>query len=407
MSKFSTHTRGVARAVSDRPDLETLSTLVRHIAAGSVVTRATLAQQTQLARSTVSQRVETLLAAGLIVEDGTAPSRGGRPALRLRLNPNAGLILTADLGATRAMLAVSDLGGQRLASTTEDNDIDKDPERVLGWVDQRFGELLAEAGCEARQVQAITIGVPGPVEASTGTVVRPPLMRRWDGYRVPAYFAERYPAQTVVDNDVNLMALGEHQQCYPEMAHLLFVKIGTGIGCGVIIDGKLHRGAAGSAGDIGHIRVPDSEAECWCSNSGCLEAMAGGKALVQRLSKHGLAVATAGDVARLAAEGNQRAIQEVRSAVQHIGGVLAAIVSFANPEAVIIGGSLARLDETLLAGIRSAIYERALPLATRSLHIETSTLGEEAGTTGAVSLAQERILSPAGIAALLSPRDSA
>ncbi|MFN2496382.1 MAG: ROK family protein [Pseudonocardiaceae bacterium] len=401
MSQFDNLTRGVTRAVRGRLDPDTLSILLRHIAARPTATRATLAQQTQLAPSTVSQRVEALLAAGLIVEGGTAPSRGGRPALLLRLNPDAGLILTADLGATRAVLAVSDLGGNRLASSTEDNDIDRAPERVFGWVDQRFGELLAELGCEARQVRAITIGIPGPVEFSTGTVVVPPLMRRWDGYCVPDYFAERYPAQTIVDNDVNLMALGEHQNRPPQVAHLLFVKIATGIGCGIVINGKLHRGAAGSAGDIGHIRVPGSDAPCWCSNSGCLEAEAGGRALANRLHDEGLAVSTARDVTQLAAEGDQRSLAAVRTAARHIGEVLAALVSFANPEVIIIGGSLAQLDETLLAGIRSVIYERALPLATRSLRIETSTLGEEAGTIGAVWLAQERILSPTGIIKLL------
>jgi len=385
-----------------RSEPDTLSALLRHIAARSAVTRATLAQQTQLAPSTVSQRVEVLLAAGLIVEDGTAPSRGGRRALQLRLNPDAGLILTADLGATRAMLAVSDLNGQRLTRTIADVTINQEPQQILGWVDQRFGALLAEAGRDAGQVRAITIGVPGPVEFSTGTVVVPPLMRQWDGFPVPAYFEDRYPAQIFVDNDVNLMALGEHQQHYPEVKHLLFVKIGTGIGCGIIIDGRPHRGVKGSAGDIGHIRLPDSDAQCWCSNSGCLEAVAGGRALAERLQKeHGCTVTNARDVTRLAAEGDQRVVAEVRIAARHVGIVLAALVSFANPEIIIIGGSLAQLDETLLAGIRAVVYERALPLATRSLHIETSTLGEEAGTIGAISLAQEQILSPSGVTKLL------
>lgn len=228
-------------------------------------------------------------------------------------------------------------------------------------------------------------------------------MARWHGYRVPDYFAERYPAQTIVDNDVNLMALGEHQKRYPQMAHLLFVKVGTGIGCGIVINSMLHRGAVGSAGDIGHIHVPGSDGyQCWCGNSGCLEAVAGGRALARRLHNHGLTVTNARDVAQLAAEGDQRSLAEVGIAARHIGAVLGALVSFANPEVVIIGGSLARRDEPLLAGIRTAIYERALPLATRSLRVETSELGEEAGTIGAVSLAQERILLPTGVAKLLS-----
>lgn len=394
---------GTARAASDRPDRETLtSTLLTHIASGSALTRIDLSRETGLARSTVSQRVDALLAAGVIVEDGSAHSRGGRPALLLRLDPQAGLILSADLGATRARLAVSDLGGQELAITEVDICIDKEPELVLGWINQSFGELLTEAGGDKRRVRAITIGIPGPVEYFTGTVVRPPLMPRWHDYCVPAYFAKSYPAaQTIVDNDVNLMALGEHRKHYREVQHLLFVKVGTGIGCGIVINGKLHRGAQGSAGDIGHIRLPSSNASCWCSNSGCLEAEAGGKAMARRLLNDGLNTTTARDVVRLATEGDQRASQEVRTAAQHIGEVLATIVSFANPEVIVLGGSLAQLNETLLAGIRSGIYNRALPLATRSLRIETSQLNDEAGTAGAVFLAQEHILSPIGVAKLL------
>lgn len=389
---------GAIEAASQLPDPDALSVL-RHIAAGSAATRAELARVTGLARSTVSQRVAALREANLVVEGGTASSSRGRPGLLLRLNAEAGLILSADLGASRAWLAVSDLGGQRLARRCEDIRIDQGPERLLGWVDQRFGELLAEVGRDARQVRGIAIGVPGPVEFSTGTVIRPPLMPRWHAYRVPDYFADRYRAQTVVDNDVNLMALGEHRQCYPEVAHLLFVKVGTGIGCGIVINRELHRGAEGAAGDIGHIGVPGNEDPCRCGHLGCLEAIAGGEALARRLRDRGLTAATAREVAQLAAESNLLAQQEVRTAARHIGNVLAAVVSFANPGVIVVGGSLAQLDEALLAGIRSGIHNRALPLATRSLQIETSTLGEEAGTVGAVALAQQHVLSPAGLAA--------
>lgn len=381
-----------------------LSLLLRHIAQGSGGTRAQLARVTGLSRSSVSQRVEALLGAGLVIEDGTTPSGGGRPALRLRINAEAGLILTADLGATEARLAVSDLAGAELASTTEELDIDQEPERVLAWADRHLRILLDTAGRHAPAVRAIVVGLPGPVEIATGTAVKPPLMPRWHGYRVPGYFAERYPADTLVDNDVNLMALGEHRATYPDLKHMLFIKIGSGIGCGIIISGQLHRGADGAAGDLGHIRVPGCDTPCRCGNTGCLEAVAGGQALANHLAADGLAAATARDVARLAADGHTGARQAVRAAAQHIGEILAAIVSFANPSAIVVGGSLARLDEVLLSGIRSGIYGRALPLAQRSLRIETSTLSERAGTAGAIALAQEHVLSEKGLANLLRIR---
>jgi predicted NBD/HSP70 family sugar kinase len=381
-----------------------LSPLLRHIAQGSGTTRAHLARVTGLSRSSVSQRVDALLGTGLVIEDGTTPSGGGRPALRLRINAEAGLIVTADLGATRARFAVSDLAGAELASSIKELAIDQEPEQVLGLADKELRILLDTAGRQAADVRAIVVGLPGPVEIASGTAVKPPLMPRWDGYRVPGYFAERYAADTLVDNDVNLMALGEHRAIYPDLKHLLFIKVGSGIGCGIIVSGQLHRGADGAAGDLGHIRVPGCDTPCRCGNTGCLEAVAGGQALAKHLAAKGIATVTARDVARLAAEGDTQARQAVRAAAQHIGEVLAAIVSFANPSAIVVGGSLARLDEVLLSGIRSGIYGRALPLAQRSLRIETSTLNERAGTAGAIALAQEHVLSEKGLANLLRIR---
>jgi predicted NBD/HSP70 family sugar kinase len=385
---------------------EALSPLLRRIAQGSATTRAELARVTGLSRSTVSQRVDALLDNGLVIEEGTAPSGGGRPALRLRINAGAGLILVADLGATRARFAVSDLAGAELDSSDQEQDIDQEPAQVLAWADGQLRILLHRAGRQPQDARAIVVGVPAPVQFDTGTPVKPPLMLRWDGYRVPGYFAERYEADTLVDNDVNLMALGEHRAFYPGLKHLLFIKVGSGIGCGIVAGGQLHRGADGAAGDVGHIRVPGCDAPCRCGNTGCLEAVAGGQALANHLTAQGLAAATARDVVSLAAQGSTRARQEVRAAAQHIGEVLAAIVSFANPSAIVVGGSLAQLDEILLSGIRAGIHGRALPLAQRSLRIETSALGERAGTVGAIALAQDRLLSEEGLENLLRIRRS-
>ncbi|MBV9382372.1 MAG: ROK family transcriptional regulator [Streptosporangiaceae bacterium] len=383
---------------------EALSPLLQRIAQGSATTRAELARVTRLSRSSVSQRVDALLDNGLVIEEGTAPSSGGRPALRLRINAEAALILVADLGATRARFAVSDLAGAELGSSDQGQDIDQEPAKVLAWADGQLRMLLDRAGRQPADVRAIVVGLPAPVQFATGTAIKPPLMPRWDGYRVPGYFAERYAAVTLVDNDVNLMALGEHRATYPGLEHLLFIKAGTGIGCGIIVSGHLHRGADGAAGDVGHIHVPGCDAPCRCGNTGCLEAVAGGQAMASHLTAKGLAAATARDVASLATRGDTLARQEVRAAAQHIGEVLAAIVSFANPSAIVVGGSLAQLDDVLLSGIRAGIHARALPLAQRSLRIETSTLGERAGTVGAIALAQDRLLSEEGLDHLLRIR---
>jgi predicted NBD/HSP70 family sugar kinase len=394
----SRHTKVTLR---DALELTDLSDILKRLAAGPGASRAELARLTGRSRSSVTQRAETLLETGLVVEAGLAPSSGGRKGHLLRIDPALGLILSADLGATQARLAVSDFTGTELATATEDLVIDQEPDQVLGRASDLLADLLTQAGHKEQEALMLVVGIPGPVEFGTGTVVKPPLMPRWDGYSVRGYFAGRYPLGTLVDNDVNLMALGEHRKVHPSLDHLLFVKVGTGIGCGIVINGQVYRGADGAAGDIGHIRIPHGDALCQCGNLGCLEAMAGGHALAQRLAASRPDTRTARDVAALAATGDPHARQEIRQAAQHIGGVLAALVSFSNPSAIILGGSLAQSDEALLAGIRSGIYDRALPLATRSLPIETSKLKDRAGTEGAIALAQQHALSAEGITALL------
>ncbi len=164
------------------------------------------------------------------------------------------------------------------------------PEPVLDWVDERFHVLLREIGREDADVRGIGIGVPGPVEHATGRPRNPPIMPGWDGYPIPERFADRYRVPVLVDNDVNIMALGEHWTDWREVDHLLFIKVATGIGCGIVVDGRIHRGADGAAGDIGHIRVAVEGAEeitCSCGNVGCLEALAGGGAMARRLSERG------------------------------------------------------------------------------------------------------------------------
>ena len=256
---------------------------------GEAVTRADLARRTGLARSTVAQRVEALLAHRLVYEAGGSASTGGRPPTVLAFNRSAGVVLVADLGATHSRLAVSDLAGAPLAERAFDSDVARDPEIVLDWVYERFQELLADAGRTDEDVRGIGVGVPAPVAFSRGEPVAPPMMPGWDGFSIPGWFSRHYDAPVLVDNDVNIMALGEHWTHWRDCEHLLYVKIGTGIGCGIVSGRRIHRGAQGAAGDIGHVRLAGhDDVVCRCGNVGCLEAVAGGRALAARLSEAGL-----------------------------------------------------------------------------------------------------------------------
>jgi predicted NBD/HSP70 family sugar kinase len=292
---------------------------------------------------------------------------------------------------------VSDLAGTPLAETADDKDIALGPEDVLGWTSKRFAALLKKTGHSPADVRGIGIGVPGPVEFASGQPFNPPIMPGWDGYSIPGWFAERYDAPVLVDNDVNIMARGEHWIHWRDVEHLLLVKVGTGIGCGIVAGGQIHHGARGAAGDIGHIRVADEDAVCTCGNIGCLEAVAGGKALAQRLAAEGADTANSRDVVRLVRAGDPTAMRMVREAGRSLGEVLAGTVNFFNPAVIVIGGDIAEAQAQLIAGVREGIFSRSLALATRDLRIVPCQLGDRAGVIGAAIMAIDRVLAPEAI----------
>jgi predicted NBD/HSP70 family sugar kinase len=220
-------------------------------------------------------------------------------------------------------------------------------------------------------------------------------MPGWDDFPIPDWFASRYAAPVLVDNDVNIMARGEHWVHWRETEHLLLIKVGTGIGCGIVADGHIHHGAYGAAGDIGHIRATDrNDVICRCGNVGCLEAIAGGQALAQRLAETGEDATHSRDVVRLIQAGHPGAIRMVRDAGRTLGEVLAGTVNFVNPAVIVIGGDIAEAHAQLLAGVREGIFGRSLPLATRDLRIVPCRLGDRAGVIGAAIMVIEHVLSP-------------
>jgi predicted NBD/HSP70 family sugar kinase len=362
---------------------------------GEAVTRADLARRTGLARSTVAQRVEALLAHQLVYEAGGSASTGGRPPTVLAFNRAAGVVLVADLGATHSRLAVSDLAGSPLSERAYDTDVARAPEEVLGWVHERFVALLDEVGRDVDDVRGIGIGVPAPVAFSRGEPVAPPMMPGWDGFSIPGWFSRHYDAPVLVDNDVNIMALGEHWTHWRETEHLLYVKIGTGIGCGIVSGRRIHRGAQGAAGDIGHVRLAGhDDVVCRCGNVGCLEAVAGGRALAANLAAAGLPAHTSRDVVRLVKAGEPLAIKAVREAGRCLGEVLAECINFFNPGAIVLGGDLAEAHQQLLAGVREVSFGRSLPMATRDLRLGCSQLHDRAGVIGAAIMVIEHVLAP-------------
>lgn len=365
------------------------------------VSRAELGDRLDLTRPRVVAEVDRLVAAGLIAEAGPAASRGGRRSTLVELHP--GLRFAAvDLGASSIDVEVVNGRLEPLAAYQEPSDIRSGPKVIL----QRVGELLAKARIEGAyaRLDGVGIGVPGPVSFRDGVPVSPPIMPGWDRYPVREVLAREHGCPAVVDNDVNIMAIGErHSGVARSVDDFLFVKIGTGIGCGIHLGGAVYRGVDGCAGDIGHIQSDAAGPVCSCGNTGCLEAIFSGSALARdalAAARSGESPAlaerlaakdriTARDVAEGAAEGDVTCIHLIRDGGRRVGGVLATLVSFANPSMIVIGGGLALLGHVLLAEIRSVVYRRSLPLATGNLPVVLSELGGRAGVTGAAVLASD------------------
>jgi glucokinase-like ROK family protein len=369
--------------------------------------RSAVGQLTGLGRAIVAHRVGELIDRGLLSEEGAARSTGGRPPRQLSFSTGAGHLLVADLGATGIDVALTNLSGAILAHLAEPEDIAAGPETVLDHVDALFAELLS--GAVPGDLWGIGLGVPGPVEFGAGRPVSPPIMPGWDGYPIRERFAQRYTAPVWVDNDVNLLALGEWRQGAARgHRNVVVVKVGTGIGAGLISDGMLHRGAQGAAGDVGHIQVVDDPSVvCRCGNIGCLEAIAGGEAIArsgERLARDGrsprLAAVlrvhghvTAADVAHSASHGDAACFELLQRSGRLVGTMLAGIVNFFNPSLIVLGGGVSGAGDAYLAAVRGTLYRRSLPLATRDLTVARATLGEQGGVIGAAAMVLDELFS--------------
>ena len=354
------------------------------VRSGRVRTRREVQDLTGISRSTLALRMTQLQEAGYLLETGQIAGTTGRPARILSFDESGQLVLAVDLGATHAHLAVIDGAGLVLAEASSEIKIDRGPDEVLRGVVKRLFELLARSGRDVGSVAGIGIGIPGPVRFSTRRPNQPPLMPGWHDYPVAERLAKAFGVPAFVDNDANLMGLGEMRERYPASPSVLFVKVGTGIGAGVILRGEPERGIAGGAGDIGHIRMGGQYTRlCTCGAVGCIATEASGSAIIRELAEAGIPASTTSDITRLLAAGDPTAIRLVTRAGHLLGEVLATSVALLNPEVLIVGGAIAAAGDHFLQAVRERIFERTVPLATRELIIAASALGPDAAVHGA------------------------
>jgi len=365
------------------------------------VSRAAIAQLLGVSRSSISVIVDDLIQAGLVLEHGVGASRGGRRPIVLQINPDAGRVLGIAIGATHALVILSDLRGGILAEASAALDIAQPPQTYLDRVYALADHCLARTESTPSCLSAIGVGVPGPVILDRGHVAAPPIMPGWDSFAISQALKARWNTEIVLDNDANLGALGEYTYGGGRgERNLVYVKIGTGIGCGILLDGMIYHGVLGTAGEIGHVTINEDGPPCSCGNYGCLEAMAGGCAIAQRAEMairagqqtsltalcHERALSVH-DVVEAAHAGDHLCQQLLSDAGRHVGSALASLINLLNPGAILMGGGVTLAGELFLGAVHQSVQERTMRPALRAVRLAPAALGSRASAMGAVALA--------------------
>lgn len=395
--------------VRDSAAPATAGELLDLVRSGRASTRSQLRALTGLSRTAVTARVSSLTGAGLLVLGEELASTGGRPPGALVFNKDAGVVLAVALGRSRSQLAVLDLDGQELATDSRDHEVGIGPDDLLPEVAERLTALLEAAvpDPEGRPVLGVGLSMPGTLDAERGLSIGSPVMSGWDGVELAPYFGEVTDAPLFVANDADVLARSELLGGAGSLGDVLVLKASTGLGLGIIADGRVLSGHLGAAGEIGHTVVDAAgDLACRCGATGCLETIAAGWALVGRMAAEaGPGAATVGhvrDLVELALQGDSTARGLLRESGRELGEVLAVAINLLNPAAVVIGGDMAAAFDFYLAGVRESVYRRAAPLATRDLQFLPAAHGDRAGVVGCGALALDHVLAPVAVDARLA-----
>ncbi|HET7419301.1 MAG TPA: ROK family transcriptional regulator [Candidatus Dormibacteraeota bacterium] len=354
------------------------------------ISQADIARATGLSRTTVSSLIAELKDAGLVldVDARPGPARGGRPGVQLVLRDPSRVVAGIDFGHSHVGIAIADMAHNVLAERVFELDVNRQAVQALEGASRMFGEVLDAAGVDRRNVLGAGIGIPGPVDRARGTAGSSTILPGWVGLRIASEMEERLGVPVQIENDANLGALAELTWgAGRDCASFAYVKAATGIGAGIVIDGRLLRGATGTAGEIGHTTLDEAGPLCYCGNRGCLETVASGPAIVELVGPIGGERLTLARIVELAAGGDLRCRRAVADAGREIGVAVAGLCNLINPERVIIGGLLSRAGDVLMNPLRESIRRHAVQAAAEAVDVRTAVFVERAELLGSVALA--------------------
>jgi predicted NBD/HSP70 family sugar kinase len=354
------------------------------------VSQADIARATGLSRTTVSTLIAELKESGLVVDLETTPrqARGGRPGVELALRDPSQVVAGFDFGHSHVGVAMADLGHTVLAESRFELDVNRNAVEALDSAARMFQDLLTRTGVDRKNVLGAGIGIPGPVDRARGTAGSATILPDWVGLRIASEMELRLGIPVQIENDANLGALAELTWgAGRDCSNFAYVKAATGIGAGIVIDGRLLRGATGTAGEIGHTTLDEAGPLCYCGNRGCLETVASGPAIVELVGQMNGELLSLSQIVQLAATGEVRCRRAVADAGREIGVAVAGLCNLINPERVIIGGLLSRAGEVLLRPLRESIQRHAVQAAAEIVDVRTAVFVERAELLGSVALA--------------------
>jgi predicted NBD/HSP70 family sugar kinase len=364
--------------------------LMASLREAGAASRSELARRTGLSRTTVASLVAELEAERVLVEReaGTGASpRGGRPPRMLSFSRSAGVAIGVDFGKRHLRVAAADLSHAVLAEAERPASAEDPADAGLEAAAALVQEVMADAGVTRDDTVGVGMGLPGPIDRRTGRVGSSSILPGWVGVRAAEELGTRLGLPVSVDNDANLGALAElHWGAAAGRRNLAYLKVSTGIGAGLVVDGRLFHGTGGMAGEIGHTIVDDQGPVCRCGKRGCLETLAGAPALVELLEPRlGRTITTAG-LLELAASGDSGAGRVIADAGMHIGGAVATLCDLFNPELIVVGGELSGAGNLLIDPIREQVHRNAIPATARDVEIVAGVLGPRAELLGALAL---------------------
>lgn len=375
-----------------------LERVVRAVRMAGSLTQAEIARTTGLSAATVSNIVRELKDGGTV--EVTPTSSGGRRARSVSLSGDAGIVVGVDFGHTHLRVAVGNLAHRVLAEDAEPLDVDASAEQGLQRAEAMVRTLITKAGIDPRKIVGVGLGVPGPIDVESGVLGSTAILPGWAGTNPRDDLAARLGVPVHVDNDANLGALGELVWGAGRGAtDLAYIKVASGVGAGLVINGKIYRGPGGTAGEIGHITLDESGPVCRCGNRGCLETFTAARYILPLLhSAHGTDL-TVPRVVELAREGDPGCRRVISDVGRYIGSGVANLCNLLNPSRVVLGGDLADSGELVLAPIRESVSRYAIPSAARRLEVVPGALGGRSEVLGALAL----VLSEMGDSTLLDP----